>query len=156
MSFGCVAKGDTHLQPVGDVGIEGADMLHAPIEDVDGLLRRQGILRTLAGVARTAAQRSYQQTRVFFTLELHGGGVGRRAAAAGERCSVFHIENLPLELAGVAMLMPCCWGRLTALSVGCALPACRLGLNARFARDYVKRVSAVVMLRDIIRAWASR
>lgn len=57
MSFGSGSRGGhTHLEPVGDVGIEGADMLHAPIEDVDGLLRRQRVLRVLAAAAPTAAQ----------------------------------------------------------------------------------------------------
>ena len=79
-----IARGHTHLEPVGDMGIDGADVLHAPIEHVDGLLRRQRILRVLAAVARTAAQVSYQQARVLFALELHGGGVGGHAAAAGK------------------------------------------------------------------------
>jgi hypothetical protein len=37
-----IVRGSTHLQPVGNLRVQLADMLHAVVEDADGLGRREG------------------------------------------------------------------------------------------------------------------
>jgi len=90
-------SGPTHLQPVGNVRVELADMSHAIIEDIDGLRGRQCVLQRVSGCTGEGAVLSpcHRTSRAGYSLRWRSMAIAERGGGRHEDAT----QRLFIELA---------------------------------------------------------